>query len=457
MTMVPTTDSQTGPGPEQEFPPSSSPEQVDRSFATGPRCRVTIENHRGRVHVSGWDRGEVHVRATKLRDGSNASRFDETRIEVSQRGDEVVIRTVRGDHEPPSGERGIWQELAAEGTRLLDALLGDRGPSAVDYEIRVPRQADLTVAVVEATTSIDGVHGKLRSRSISGPCELRDVGSAGGTIELQAVSGSIAGTGLVGGLSVKAVSGRTRVSGAIETAHVQTVSGSVELVTSVQGWADCDAKSVSGSMRLIGPLKGLRARAVSGSIELIGRLDPSGQYDLQTVSGSLTLSVPPETGISIEARGVSTSVSSDLPFEVDRDERQPGKRFWQGRVNGGGAPVRFQSVSGRLRVARMSPDEMSRGSAEPQTEEPAWPSPEASAGAPGGTAESSDERRRIDPAEAVTAPATPPSGDERADVNAGEPTDEESEQLRVLRAVERGELTVEEALRRLDAGPETEK
>ncbi|HUE75225.1 MAG TPA: DUF4097 family beta strand repeat-containing protein [Chloroflexota bacterium] len=452
--MVPTADFDAGHGPEQGFSSSSSPDQVDRRFATGPECSVSIENNRGRVMVSGWDRPEVHVQATKRHDAANAARFEETRIEAFKRDNEVIIRTVRGDYESRSGERSLWQELADEGVRLLDALLGDRGPAEVDYEIKVPRQANLSVAVVTASLSIDGVHGPVRTRSVSGSSALSNVGGDGIDIELQTVSGSTTATGLNGTVKANAVSGRLRLSGAMESVRLQTVSGSVEVANSLARAADYDIKGVSGTVQLAGPLKSLHVRTVSGAIEIAGELQEGGHHDIQTVSGSLILSLPPESGASIKVRGVSASVSCDLPFEVDRDERKPGKRSWNGRVNGGGAAVRFNTVSGKLRVTRLSPDEASVGSRAPDPSETAQPAAQRDVVSTGSTADSPRVERESDAVESRPVAVTPFS--DEVDTDAGHPTEEDSDQLRVLQALERGELTVEEALRRLDARAATD-
>jgi hypothetical protein len=167
-------------------------------------------------------------------------------------------------------------------------------------------------------------------------------------------------------------------------------------------------QSVGGNVRLDGWLDDLRAKTVSGSVELAGPLARHGHYDFKTVSGDVTLRAPSDTGASISFRGVSGTVDGDLAATVTDDRRRPGKRRWQAEINGGGASVDFQTVSGNLHLHRL-PD--------------------------------------------GAAATAPPDPDRRAELEHSEPEQsaEPSTELDILRRLERGELSVEEALRDLEA------
>lgn len=373
-----------------------SADQVERLFATGERCRLVVENPRGRIDVRGWDRPEVAVRARKRAGGSSPARVQATRIEMHHQGDTVILRTVL-DKQAMFGEGVLWQQLAAGGIRALEELLHNNvGPAEVEYAVSIPRTAELSLKGVSSAISVEGVRGAVRAATVSGRCTLA---RTGGALSLSTVSGAVAGEELDGRLEVK---------------------------------------SVSGSIRLAGALSSLNATTVSGAIELAGPLASEGTCELHTVSGSATLRLPPDTGATIRAQGISMSVQSDLPVDVLANERRPAARRWEGRLGSGGASVVFQTVSGSLHLAALA------GAAEaaPATAQHAEPRP---APAPPSAAEPPQP-----PLEAVAMVPPPPPAPPEHVTAAGEPA-EAMAHMQILKALERGELTVDEALRRLNA------
>jgi hypothetical protein len=379
---------------------AASEATIERTIRVGEQCRLVVENPRGQIHVTGWDRPEVHLRATKRQNGSSAARFNATRIEVSHDGNTVSARTVL-DGSPPLFDRGAWGDLVAEALRSFTEFIRNTAmPAEVIYDIQVPRHADVELKGVTSQIWVEDVRGIVHANSVSG-AEVVD--QVQGDLTLSTVSGSITGR---------------RLDGYV------------------------DAKSVSGGIRLEGRLEVLKANNVSGSMELVGPLAAKGSYDFHTVSGSLTLRVPLDTSASISARGVSMAVTSELPCQVLRDARGPGSRQWQGRLNGGDAAVHVNTVSGHLYLAQLT--EAALGSASIPVGQ--TPVPEASII----PSETEAEARPREP-DAEQSPPPEPTSPE-ADAPAAETTESaESAQLRILRAIERGELDVEEALKQLDS------
>lgn len=368
-----------------------SDETVDQTFRLGDECRLVVENPRGRIRISGWDRAEVHLRAVKVREGSSPARFQATRIEIRQEDDRLIARTVL-DGSAVFRRGGFWDELVSDAMRSVADLLRNTGlPAEVDYDVQVPRRAELELKRLTGEATVEDVNGRVRISSVSGSDSLV---RAEGDLHVSTVSGSIAAREVVGNL---------------------------------------EARSVSGSIRMSGELALLRAHSVSGSMELAGPLAPGGSYDFHSVSGSVTLKVPDETSATISARGVSLAVTSDLPCEVLRDRRAPGSRHWEGRLNEGAAAVSVQTVSGHLYLARLLVGTRTE-SANPM------PDRETAGVANEATGEGADTSSTAAPA-----PGATPEGPVAASSSA------ETAQLRILRALERGELSVDDALRQLDS------
>ena len=211
------------------------------------------------------------------------------------------------------------------------------------------------------------------------------------------VSAELTATGLLGTQEYRTVSGDAVLSDAGGQIRISSVSGDVSL----RGVAPTalHANSVSGDVTAFAPrIEQARVVTVSGDIELEGELAEAGEHRIETVSGDLMLGAV--NGLTLEVRGLSTDVEVSLPHrsEGSRDRR----RYIVGR---GESNLLFSSMSGDVSVgpARRFESRL----AEPRPPSPPPP------------------------------PAPPPP-----------PIDEDA-QLAVLRALEAGEIDVDEASRRL--------
>lgn len=216
-------------------------------------------------------------------------------------------------------------------------------------------------------------------------------------VECDGVSADITATDLNGTQRYRTVSGDIvldRVSGAI---RIQAVSGDVSL--RAVGPVSLDANAVSGDLSVFAPsFDSVRVVTVSGDVELEGELTERGSHRIETVSGDLSLGVV--DGLVLEVRGLSTDVDVSVPHRAE------GSRDRRRYVIGAGGPqVLFSSMSGDVSVGSGR-----RTGASPMAPTPI---PPLAREAPSRSALSSEE------------------------------------QLAVLQALERGEIDVDEAARRL--------
>jgi hypothetical protein len=374
---------------ESGDPAQSGTDSIDRTFSTGNTCRLMLDNPRGTVRVTAWDRPEVHLVATKRLDASRA-RYLATKVDTRQDGDAVDVHTVLDPSDSYADRMGL-SGVAAEVVRAVTDLLGAQGsPAEVDYDVHVPRHTTIELKGVSSAFSVEGTDGALRVRGVSGSIDTQSV---------------------IGALDLGVVSGEIDVRG---------VDGPVR------------ADSVSGTVHVEGRVASLRAKSVSGDIEYFGPLAPDGSIEIGSVSGAASLRLPAETKATVSLRGLSSDVHCELPVSVDRDRRGPGTREWSGRINGGGSAITFRTVSGSLRLAELA------GSA-PFTE-PVRASEPTSAVPNSVAPEPVVPDAPVIPASAVKVEETesPAAPDETA-------------AMRILQALERGELNVEEALRQIDA------
>jgi DUF4097 and DUF4098 domain-containing protein YvlB len=209
-------------------------------------------------------------------------------------------------------------------------------------------------------------------------------------LEVRAVSGDLHTSGFRNEQRLHTVSGDQRIIEAAGRVEVHSVSGDVSL-RAVEA-VDLNVDTVSGDLSAEAPSIGrLDVNAVSGDVSVDGGLG-SGPHAIDTVSGDVRLET--WSGVTVSVRGLATDVHSSLPHRLEGSADR--RRLI---VGDGAVSMSFSSMSGDLSVSR-------------------------SRQAPPPTAPASTEA------------GTPPAPARDA-------------QAAILAALERGEIDVDEAMRRL--------
>jgi DUF4097 and DUF4098 domain-containing protein YvlB len=186
------------------------------------------------------------------------------------------------------------------------------------------------------------------------------------------------------------VSGDVRLVDAAGDLDIDSVSGDVSLRAIAA--VSLTMNNVSGDLSAQAPtFEHLRIQSVSGDVSVDGELSAATPHAVDTVSGDFRLAS--DSGITVTVRGMSSDIHSALPHRLEG--RADRRRLVLGD---GAAAVAFNSMSGDLAVT--------------------------------------GSRQRPGPAEAsvASAPSPAPHADKRNET---------------LGALERGEIDVDEAMRRL--------
>ena len=201
----------------------------------------------------------------------------------------------------------------------------------------------------------------------------------------------------------------TRFAGHLD---VETVSGEIE----IDGQAPLDllAKSVSGDVDVRVPVvRKLDLGTTSGDIRLDAELSGEGPFAMRTISGDAI--VVGRSGFRVEAESITGDLSSDLP---GKRESMPGRKVLI--VGRPGPTLSFRSVSGDFHVAQP------RQAAPERVDPPVAAEPTPTVGADEGT-----------PTKA------------RTDAELAAPATADDTRLEILRALERGDISVAEATEQL--------
>lgn len=220
-------------------------------------------------------------------------------------------------------------------------------------------------------------------------------------VVFEGVSTDLTASGFRGTQQYRTVSGDMVLDRVAGDVRVRDVSGDVSI--RAEEPLRLEMNTVSGDVSAIAPrFDVLRLVTVSGDVELEGEFADHGEHRVETVSGDLSLGVV--DGLTLEVRGLSSDTRVSVPHrsEGSRDRR----RYI---IGGGEGSLRFSSMSGDVSVR------------------------------PG---------RHVS-APAQPTPPTPPTPPTRPTPVGAD------EQLAILRALEAGEIGVDEATARL-AGRKTD-
>lgn len=240
---------------------------------------------------------------------------------------------------------------------------------------------------------LDLLRGGIRGVSVEYTVKL----PADGAITVETVNGSIAVNGLRRATEAKTLNGSLLLKGVGGASHGETVNGQI-VAENLTG--DTELRVQNGSLKLIAArLQNLDGTTTNGSIQAELRTQPHGSYSLGPTNGSCKLILPGNSRCHIRAEAVNGSISNELPAHEIRAENGHGARLWEAELNGGGAEIQFKTVNGSLKILAAEP------AAEGDTAEELESGP---------VVEENDESRRME----------------------------------ILRAIERGEISVEDALKK---------
>jgi putative adhesin/SHOCT-like protein len=323
------------------------------------------------------------------------------------------------------GPEGLFSIALGSGEARLRGVGGDR------VRVRARRGRDLadlfTIGLGDGSLSLRDSRETGRGRGGSADVEIDLPFEA--TVVVEQSSGDLEADGLTGDQRYRTASGDVRLGAVSGRISVESASGDVDIVA--VGAADVTLRTMSGDVELrAGILRSLQLATTSGDLKVAGRLAGPGPFSIVTVSGDALLA--PAGDVRIEMATLSGDLHSELGGRVENGR---GRRTLT--IGSSGPTVEFRSMSGDVTVTRPKAyDASATASDDPETAafEDEDPGQDASR-----AAETQPE-----------APTPETATDHPATNGAIEAAYDEA-RLRILRSLERGEIDVAEAGRRLEA------
>lgn len=387
--------------------------EITKSFKVGKNGRVSVEDVRGDVDVTSWDKSEVLIHETIKMDVFTREEaetiLEKSKSSYRQSGDniEVIGESYRRD----------WMHS--------------------EFVISVPRSFSIIIDTRGGDISVGGITGSAELRTSGGNIDLNDIGgdidakTSGGNIELEncqgqstlkTSGGNLTLTDIKGPLLAKTSGGDIRLRGAANGVEVRTSGGSID-ISNVQGelsaqtsggdieladvngdvsvhtsGGDVDFHNIGGALEASTSGGDIRGRGIQGNAEVstsggeIELEDVQGgvqgktaggdidvevtlkdfskphAVDLRTAGGAIKLSLPPKIPATIRAeikltnRWESYNIYSDFPLtsndkSPDEDEDDGGRRgrryiTSRGDINGGGDLIELYTTDGDITIKK---------------------------------------------------------------------------------------------------------
>lgn len=323
----------------------------------------------------------------------------------------TYVRTQEVEHD--IGEDGSFALRVTRADTELRAVDGGTVRLRATFELRATSDADADGVFERARLQVIGGPDRFEAEeprgnatSITALGRLFGAGSSTHEMRVEAeiprlaelhfagVSADAVATGFAGPQQYQTVSGDLVLTDVAGEVMVKSVSGDVSIRAS--GPIDLEMSAVSGDLSVSAPrLDRLAATSVSGDIEVDGALAGGASHSVETVSGDFGLGLAGD--LMLEVRGLATDVDIALPH------RTAGSTDRRRYVVGNDGPLlAFKSMSGDIAVRA--------------------------------------SRRAPMAAAPTVAVAAAPTAIADADAE---------DELEVLRALERGQIDVDEAARRL--------
>ncbi len=262
---------------------------ADTTLAVAKGTRLSVNNHAGRITVTGWSRSEVQVRWT--------SDDDDAEVRVEQSGGEVRV---------------------AQRMRY--------GPTEMDITINAPTWMAVSLQGVETAITVSGIAAPVKARSVEG-----DVTVAGGAenVSLSSVDGDIRVDGVRGNLDIQAVDGDVTVLDLVGALNVQGVDGNIRLegITSAS----------------------TRVSTVDGDVGFAGAIAANGNYGFKTHDGDITIRPVGALNATVSVSTWSGEFESAMPVTISGS--QEGKRF-SFTVGTGSARIDLEAFDGLIRLEK---------------------------------------------------------------------------------------------------------
>jgi hypothetical protein len=321
--------------------------------------RITFENPRGNIRVTGGDAQDVVVNGRKVIRAWNRGDADRTNestpVEIVPQGDRLLIRS--NQERAPDNQR-VSDDLEVTVPRGMTVEArtrnGDFEVSDVKGDVElVADRADVRLARVGGNARLEVNRSEVvRAIDIGGKIDLQGRGS---DVELENIQGQVTINGsFMGSLDFKNLAKPLQFEGARNTElHVQAIPGRMSMDRS-----ELTGSGLTGPMRLVTRSRDVKLEQFTQSLELETergdvQLQPSmpvAQIEARSNVGRIELVLPDRANFDLQATAEHGEAVNDYGSALQR-ETEGRSNTLRGKV-GDGPSIRITANRGSVSVRR---------------------------------------------------------------------------------------------------------
>ena len=274
-------------------------------YSTGAEPQIILHHVNGDLTINGWMNEEVEVDSSDAVVDNQTGKGNALEIRCN---DDCRLQVPRGASVHVLAIGGDGKLDGVQGAVVLDQVSGDLQLLRVGNGSIGQVNGDLSVRHVDGGLTVKGVNGDAKALHINGDVELERVN---GDLRLHIVGRTMVGQ--VGGdMAARQVGGDLHVDSVGGDANIHHVEGSLL------------ASTIGDDLTLVDPLGNVQV-TVGDDASL--RLDPQPGANYVVFAGSdATCRIPPESNASITLRAGGEvdihRLSVEVPLEVDENQQQ---------------------------------------------------------------------------------------------------------------------------------------
>ena len=298
----------------------------EKTFEMDPGGQVSVQSDEGFIKINSWDKPEVRVVWTKRIWGKTkkdaAKRLEQYKVRFNHSGDRLTIRVIEPKNE---GISNFWDLLDP------DTWKDHRNSPTIDFELKVPREINLSLTADEGDVSVNSIQGDLDIRVDEGEIRIKDIDFI--DMNFYADEGDIFGENLQnknGRISIEVDEGDVNFN------HVITKKFNLE----------CDEGDVtleefsSNTSNII---------TDEGSIDIEMVLNGEDRYDISTDEGNVSIYLEPSPDVQLDLETNDGRIRSDFDIKIKK------RNDWQrcrDQLGNGSSLVRIYTDEGFIAIRK---------------------------------------------------------------------------------------------------------
>ncbi|MBD3378577.1 DUF4097 family beta strand repeat protein [candidate division KSB1 bacterium] len=301
-------------------------EPIEKSFDVSPGGTLVINSDIGSIDVDTGVSDKVEVLIEREIDASN------------ERVKERVLEEMSLDFDHSGANVTITLDMPNN-----RGWFGDRNRVKIAYKVTVPQRYNVDLSTAGGSIKVANLDGSVDARS------------SGGSLSFGQIEGPVTGKTSGGNIKLQGCDGNAVINTSGGSIDIGEVNGAVEAKTSGGGINIRSAKASVLAKTSGGPIKveqvdgEIDASTSGGAIKATITRQPQGDCRLSTSGGGIHITLASDVGVDLDARTSGGRVRTDFPITV-QGELKPNEL--SGPINGGGPQLYLRTTGGGITVSK---------------------------------------------------------------------------------------------------------